>query len=130
QQQQLIHHTFVGAKTNRVSKKSCYRTELAPVRTAAPRLHRDDAERSPAGANFLQHGFEKLWNDIELFQVDGVPGDWRGGLQGRLMFLAKGVDRSVDVFQRASGGVVNNSGPGFVRFAESYGVGVARPASS
>src|SRR5258707_13459181 len=54
EEEQFIHHAFVGAKADGVAKKSGYRAELAAIRAAAPRLHRNDAKCTPAIRNALK----------------------------------------------------------------------------
>ena len=55
QPQEFIHDAFVGAKANRVAKKSGDRAELAAVRAAAPRLQRHDVELAPPRAHLREH---------------------------------------------------------------------------
>src|SRR6202043_779773 len=104
--------------------------KFAAVGAATAGFDRNDAEGAPAGADFLEHGIKNLWNDVELSEVDSVPGNGRIGLQRGLLLLAEGVYGSVDVFERAVCGIVHNFGPGFVSFAESYGVGMAGTAGA
>src|SRR5437879_8603277 len=54
QSQEFIHHAFIGAKPDRISKETGYRTELAAIRTAAPRLEGDNEKRRPYPAHDLQ----------------------------------------------------------------------------
>ena len=49
-------------------------------------------------------------------------------LQRRLALFAGFVDRAIDFFQLAARRVVHDLRPGFIGFAQSHGVGVARPA--
>ncbi len=65
---------------------------------------------------------------IELLQLDFVPGNFRIRLQGWFAFLAKVVHRRVDILQRAACGIFHDSGPCLVRFAKSNRVGMARAA--
>src|SRR5712692_3788924 len=130
QEQELIHDTFVGAKSDGVAEEAGYGAKLAPVRTAAPGLNGNNAEGSPTGAEFSEHGSGELGNDVELIEVDGVPGDRRIRLQRGLLLLAEGIDGSVDILERLFCGIVDDFGPSLVGFTESDGVGMARTAGA
>ena len=45
-----------------------------------------------------------------------------------LLSLPEGIDRRVNFFEFAAGGIVDNLRPGFIGFAESDRVGMARTA--
>src|SRR5215475_13827340 len=68
---------FIGAKPDGVAKKSRHRAKFASVRTAAPRLHGNNPKRSPASAHALQQRMEHAREQIELVQLNFVPGDLR-----------------------------------------------------
>src|SRR5882757_9325648 len=130
QKEQLVHHAFIGAKTDGVAEESGYRAELAAIGTAAPRLHGNDAKCAPAITDALKGPCCHLWNQIKLGEVYFVPGNRGILLEARFAFLSKGIHGSVDILEVAAFGVGDNSGPGFIGFTESYGVGVARTAVS
>src|ERR1035438_1497541 len=48
QQQQFVHHAFIGAEANRVAEKSGDGTELATVWATSPGFDGDNTKRSPA----------------------------------------------------------------------------------
>src|SRR5208282_3159020 len=75
QQQKFIDDALVGAKTDGVAEKSGHGAELAAIRTAASRLHRDDAEGSPTLAMFLQPAFRRFRHEVELLKIDRIPGN-------------------------------------------------------
>ena len=66
--------------------------------------------------------------EIELLEIDGVPGNDGIGFERWLQFFAGGIDRRVNVFQFAAGGVFDDARPGVVGLAESDGIGVAGTA--
>ena len=98
QQQQFVHDAFVGAKADGVAEKSSDRAELATIGTTAPRLHRYDAEGSPALAVFLQPAVKKLGDKVKLLQIKGVPGNDGILLERGLEFFSCGIDWRIDVF--------------------------------
>src|SRR6266705_3130448 len=77
EEEQFIHHAFVGAKADGVAKKSGYREELAAIRAAAPRLHRNDAQCTPALPTALKGACCQLVDSIKLVEVNFVPGNRR-----------------------------------------------------
>ena len=80
QEQELIYDTFVGAETDGVAEETGDGAKFAAVGTAAAGLDRNDAEGALPGADFLEHGIKHLWNNVELIEIDGVPGNRRIGL--------------------------------------------------
>ncbi len=116
QEEQLIHHTFVGAKTDGVAKKAGYRAELAAIRTAAPRLHRNDAKCAPALTDPLERASCHFWNEIELAEIYFVPGNRRIFLETGLAFLAEVIHRSVNILELAARGIRDDLWPGFIGF--------------
>jgi len=128
QEEQFIHHAFVGTKADGVAKETGDGAEFAAIRAAAARLHGNDAEGAPAFADALKRVFHHFWNEIELGEVNFVPGDCGIFLEAGFAILAEGVDRSVDILEVAAFGIGDDPGPGFVGFAERDGVGVARAA--
>src|SRR5260370_24867026 len=69
QKEQLVHHAFVGAKADRVAEESSYRAKFTSIRTAAPRLHRNDAKCAPAFTDALERACCHLGNQIKLCEV-------------------------------------------------------------
>src|SRR6266849_3740968 len=130
QQQQLTHDAFVRAKPDGVAEKAGYRAELAPVRTSAPGFDRNNAECPPPGPETLEHAFRDLWNQIELIKVDRIPRDRGIWLERGFMLLTKLIHGSVDIFEFAARGILNNLRPGFIGFTEGHGVRMARSAVS
>ena len=63
QQQQFVDDALVGAKADRIAEKSRHGAEFAAIRAAAPGLHRNNAERSPARADFAQHAALQNFRD-------------------------------------------------------------------
>ena len=85
QQKQFVDDAFVGAKADGVAKKSGDRAEFATVGTAASGLHGNDAECSPAVADAVAAcAVSDFGNQIELVEIDFVPGDCGIFLQRRL----------------------------------------------
>ena len=72
QQQEFVHHAFIGPKADRVAKKSRHGAKLAPVRTPAPGLHWDNPKRSPASAYSLEQWVQYAREQIELVQFDSA----------------------------------------------------------
>ena len=70
----------------------------------------------------------RVGHEIELVEIDGVPGNYGIGLEGWFQFFACGIDRRVNLFELAAGGVFDNARPGVVGFAEGDGIGVAGAA--
>src|SRR5258708_39745079 len=81
QQKQFIHHTLIGSKANRISEKSSQGAELAAVWATAPGFDRNDAARSPAFADFLEHRTSGLWHQLRLFKIARRPWSHRPFLQ-------------------------------------------------
>src|SRR6266436_3714028 len=65
---------------------------------------------------------------IELLQLDLVPGNLRIRLQRWLALFSKVVHWHVDILKRAAGGILHDSGPSLIRFPKSNRVGMARAA--
>src|SRR5229473_455551 len=128
QEQEFVHHAFIGTKADGVAKKSRYSAKLASVGTAAPGLHGNNSKGSPTAAHSLEQWVQYAGEQIELLQLDFVPGNLRIGLQGWFALLAKVVHWRVDVLERAAHGIFHNSGPCLIRFAKSNRVGMARAA--
>ncbi len=128
EQQEFIHHTFVGAEADGVAKESRYRAELAAIGTTASRFDGDNAECPPALTDLLQPSFGRLGDQIELLEIDGVPGNNGILLEGRLELFARGIDWRVNIFQFAARRVCDNPRPGLIGLAQSHGIGVTRAA--
>src|SRR5208337_1842925 len=77
QEQQLVYYALIGAEADGVAEKSGHGAELAAIGTAASGLDRNDAECSPAFADFLEHRVHDLGQEIELAEIDLVPGNYR-----------------------------------------------------
>ena len=77
QKQQFVDDTFVGAKADGVAEKTGYGAKLAAIGAAAPGLDGNNAKGTPTRADFLQHGIKHLGNNVELIEINGVPGDRR-----------------------------------------------------
>src|SRR5207245_2667743 len=88
QSQKFINNALVCAKPNRVSEKAGHGAELAPVRTTAPRLDRNNAKRPPPPSYTPEQRARHLWNHIELVEVDRLPRDRRIWLERGLALLA------------------------------------------
>src|SRR5258708_1471660 len=86
QEEQLVHHAFIGAKADGVTKKSGYRAELAAIGTAAPRLHGNDAKCAPAVTDPLKRALHHIGNQIKLGEVYLVPGNGGILLEARFAF--------------------------------------------
>src|SRR5258708_639113 len=128
QQEQFIYDAFIGAEADGVAEESSDRTEFTAVRAAAAGLHRNDAKRAPAFADALQGALDHLGNQVELMEIDFAAGVWGIVLGAGLGPWAEVVARSVKIFERTARSVWDNLWRGFVGFAESGGVGRARPA--
>src|SRR5712691_5316498 len=66
QTQKFINNALVCVKPNRVSEKAGHGAELAPVRTTAPRLDRNNTKRPPPPSYAPEQRAHHLWNYIEL----------------------------------------------------------------
>ena len=77
---------------------------------------------------FGQPFLGRFGHEIELVQIDGVPGNYGILFERRLEFFACGINRRIDIFQLAARGIFHDARPGIIGFAESDGVGVARTA--
>src|SRR6266850_2794348 len=71
-----------------------------------------------------------LWDHVELFKVELLPGDGRIWLQTGLPFLAGLVDGFVNLFQLTAYGVRNDLRPQFIGFAQSDCIRMTRTAIS
>src|ERR1017187_5773537 len=101
QKQQFVDHALVGAKANGVPEESSYRAKLATVGTTSSGLDGDNAERSPAFSNLLQHCLRDLGHKIELLEIDRLPWNHRILFQRRLALFARLVYRFVDFLEFA-----------------------------
>ncbi len=128
EQQQFVDDALVGAEADGVAEESGDGAKLAAVGATASGLDGDDAECSPAFADFAEHRVDDLGQEIELVEIDLVPGDDGIFFQRRLAFFSGVVDRGINFFELAASGIVDHLGPGLVGFAEGDGVGVARSA--
>ena len=70
----------------------------------------------------------RLGHQIELVEIDGVPGNDGIWLEGGLEFFAGGIDGRVNIFQLAARGIFHNVRPGVIGLAQSDGVGVTGAA--
>src|SRR2546426_2597132 len=130
QSQKFINNALVCAKPNRVSEKAGHGAELAPVRTTAPRLDRNNAKRPPPPSYTPEQRARHLWNYIELVEVDRLPRDRRIWLERGLALLASLINWRVGILELAARGIINYLRPGFVGFPEGHSVGMPRPAAS
>src|SRR5579859_1076395 len=129
QSQEFIHHAFIGAKPNRIPKETGYRTELAAIRTAAPRLNWDNAKRRPSAAHAPQQWAHSFGNYVELLKIHRIPRNRRIWPESRFTFLTKRIHRSVDFLKLAACRILNYLRPGFIGFTERNSIGVSRSAS-
>ena len=65
---------------------------------------------------------------VELIEIHPLPRDLRVPVERRLLFLAGGVYRRVDLLERAAFGVSDDSRPGFIGLPDGDGVGMTSPA--
>src|SRR5208337_1652374 len=114
QEQQFVHYALVGAEADGVAEKSGHGAELAAVGAAASGLNRNDAECSPAFTDFPEQRVNDLGQEIELVEIDLVPGNHGILLQRRLALLAKNIDGRINFFEFAANGVTDDPGPSFV----------------
>ena len=126
QKKQLVDYAFVAAKANGVAEESGDGAELAAVGTTPSGFDRNDSECSPTFADLLEQREHGLGNEIELMEVNRVPGDHGIRLQRRLALFACFVYGFVKVFEFAARGIVHNLRPSLVGFSEGNGVGVPR----
>src|SRR5260370_14104417 len=130
QQQEFVHHAFIGTKADGVAKKSRHGTKLASVRTPAPGLHRNNSKGSPTSAHALEQRMQHAREQIELVQLDFVPGNLRIRLQGWFALLAKVVHWRLDVLDRAPHSIFHDSGPCLISFPNSNRLGMAATAAT
>src|SRR6202043_2733961 len=128
QKQQFVDHALVGAKSDGIAKESGHGAELAAVGTTSSRLNRDNAERSPAFTNLLQHCLCRVGYKVELVEINRLPGNHGILFERGLALFTSLVDRYINFFQLAASRVVHHLRPGFIGFAQGYSVGVAWPA--
>src|ERR1700687_3494360 len=126
QEEQLIHHAFVGAKADGVAKKAGHRAELAAIRTAATGLHGNDAKCAPAITDTLERALGHFWNEIELVEIYFVPRNRRILFEAGFAFLAAVIHRRLNILELAACGIFNDLWPGFIGFTERHSVGLAR----
>ena len=126
--QEFVDDAFVGAEADGVAEESGDGAEFAAVGTTASGFDGNDAECAPALAELVQPAGGGFGDEVELLEIDGVPGNHGILLEGGLEFLAGSVDWRVDVLQLTAGGVFDDAGPGVIGFAEGDGIGVARAA--
>ena len=65
---------------------------------------------------------------VELVEINRLPGNHRILLERGLALFTSLVHRHIDFLQFAAGCVIHHLRPGFIGFAQSHSVGVARPA--
>src|SRR5260370_26888176 len=128
QPQEFIHYAFIGMKADGVAKKSRHCAKLASVRTAAPGLHRNNSKGSPTSAHAPEQPMQYAREQIELAELDFVPGNLRIRLQGWFALLAKVVHWRVEVLERAAHSIFHDSGPCLISFAKRKRVGMTRAA--
>src|SRR4029077_7316139 len=75
QEQEFIDHALVRPEADGIAKESGDRAEFAAIGAAAAGFDGDNAEAAPAGAELPHHGREGFGNEVELLEVDLVPGD-------------------------------------------------------
>src|ERR1700686_2126698 len=128
QQKQLIHYALIGSEANRVAEESGDGAKLAAVRAASSRFDGHDAKRSPAFTDFLQKTSHGLGHQVELFEIDRVPWNYRIFLERWFALLAKSIDWRVYIFECTASSIVDDHGPSGIGFAKGDGIGVARTA--
>src|SRR5581483_8335155 len=62
QEQQLVDDALIGAKTNRVAKKTGHRAELATVRTTTTGFNRNHIQALPRHAQSPQNAARQTWH--------------------------------------------------------------------
>src|SRR6185369_4034974 len=90
--------------------------------------NRHNIEALPAFAVFLGQTGKHFRNQIELVELDGVPGDYGIGLEAWLSFFPRVVDRLINLLQLAARSVGNDPGPGLVGFTKRDSISVSRSA--
>ena len=73
---------------------------------------------------------EELGDHIELIQIHCLPGNRRIWSKARFLVLTRFINRQIDLLEFATRGIGDDRRPGFVGFAKSNRIGVARPAVS
>ena len=76
----------------------------------------------------MQHAFRHFRDEIKLLEIYCVPRNRGIGLETRLAFLAELIHWRVNILQFSANGILNNFRPGFIGFAESHRIRMARPA--
>src|SRR6185437_10667462 len=104
QQEQFVDHAFIRAKADGITEKAGDGAELASIGASAPRFHRDNSECAPARANLGEQRMGELGNEVELRQVDRIPGNSRIGLQRWLALLSEIVQGRIDLLEISVGG--------------------------
>ena len=69
-----------------------------------------------------------LWNHVELFQIELIPGNHGVRLQTRLSLFAGFVNGFINLLQLARRGIRDDLGPGFVGLTKRHGIRVTRTA--
>ena len=130
QEEEFVDDAFVGAEADGIAEEAGDRAKFAAVWATAAGLHGNDAECAPTFADAAEGLGGHFGDEIELVEIDFVPGNGGVVLEAGLALLAEGVDGRVKIFQVAVCRVGDNLRPSFVGFAESNGVGMAGPATA
>src|SRR5689334_10809468 len=71
--QEFVNNTLVVAKANRVAEKSSHSAKLTAVRTATPRLYRNNVKCSPTASQPRHKRSEHVRHKTELIKVQCLP---------------------------------------------------------
>ncbi|PYS31079.1 MAG: hypothetical protein DMG11_02800 [Acidobacteria bacterium] len=128
QQQHFLDDTLVCSEADGIAKESSDGAEVAAVWASPARFYGHHIEALPRVAH-LSHNRPQpgrnVADEVELAQVDGVPGDARVIAERRLHLFALGIDRKIDLVEFATFCVGNDAWPRVIGFAEGDRVGVA-----
>ncbi len=130
QKEEFVDDAFVGAEADGVAEETGDGAKFAAIRATAAGLHGNDAECAPTFADAAEGFGGHFGDEIELVEIDFVPGNGGVVLEAGLALLTEGIDWRVEVLELTVCGVINDLRPGFVCFAESNGVGMAGPIAS
>src|ERR1700738_1362525 len=75
-------------------------------------------------------GSHYLWNHVELFQIELIPGNHGVRLETRLSLFAGFVNGFINLLQLARRGIRDDLRPGFVSLTKRHCIGVTRTSIS
>src|SRR5262249_39120585 len=104
---QFVDDALIGTKANRIPEKAGHGAEFTAIGATAPRFHGNHSEGAPPGPHALKHWPQPRRNEIELVEVERLPGNGRIRLETRLALLAYFIYGRINFLEFTAGGVLD-----------------------